>query len=203
MVKDLSGGERRRLSIGVEAVRDPAVLVLDEPTSGLDSAPALRAKAESRGRTVVLSIHQPGARIVNMFDAVLLLAANSVLHHGSVDALHSLLAGAGLGSIFYDLGDNKATERVGQVHGAYDEGVRGDRRQGAPAAHLGFCRSPRRAVSWQRGGPMGHGNNEGRRWRQVGELDELCSSRREKSGGLMENFHLLLLVQSIVIPVPI
>uniref|UniRef100_A0A453DJN2 ABC transporter domain-containing protein n=1 Tax=Aegilops tauschii subsp. strangulata TaxID=200361 RepID=A0A453DJN2_AEGTS len=101
-VKDLSGGERRRVSIGVEAVRDPAVLVLDEPTSGLDSASALqivgalRAMAESRGRTVVLSIHQPGARIVKMFDAVLLLAAGSVLHHGSVDELHTLLAGAGL-----------------------------------------------------------------------------------------------------------
>ncbi|XP_037480137.1 ABC transporter G family member 5-like [Triticum dicoccoides] len=101
-VKDLSGGERRRVSIGVEAVRDPAVLVLDEPTSGLDSASALqivgalRAMAESRGRTVVLSIHQPGARIVKMFDAVLLLAAGSVLHHGSVDELHALLTGAGL-----------------------------------------------------------------------------------------------------------
>ncbi|KAM0896366.1 hypothetical protein ACQ4PT_023243 [Festuca glaucescens] len=102
-VKDLSGGERRRVSIGVEAVHDPAVLILDEPTSGLDSASALqivaalRSMADSpRGRTVVLSIHQPGARIVKMFDAVLLLAAGSVLHHGSVDALGSLLADAGL-----------------------------------------------------------------------------------------------------------
>lgn len=101
-VKDLSGGERRRVSIGVEAVHDPAVLILDEPTSGLDSASALqivgalRAMAESRGRTVVLSIHQPGARIVKMFDSVLLLAGGSVLHHGTVDALHSLLAAAGL-----------------------------------------------------------------------------------------------------------
>ncbi|CAM0952659.1 unnamed protein product [Alopecurus aequalis] len=102
-VKDLSGGERRRVSIGVEAVHDPAVLILDEPTSGLDSASAvqivaaLRTMADSpRGRTVVLSIHQPGARIVKMFDTVLLLAAGSVLHHGSVDALGSLLADAGL-----------------------------------------------------------------------------------------------------------
>ncbi|CAN6230171.1 unnamed protein product [Urochloa humidicola] len=101
-IKDLSGGERRRVSIGVEAVHDPAVLILDEPTSGLDSASALqivgalRAMAETRGRTVVLSIHQPGARIVKMFDAVLLLAGGSVLHHGTVDQLRSLLAGAGL-----------------------------------------------------------------------------------------------------------
>ncbi|KAL6844271.1 hypothetical protein ACP4OV_025944 [Aristida adscensionis] len=101
-VKDLSGGERRRVSIGVEAVHDPAVLILDEPTSGLDSASALqivgalRAMAETRGRTVLLSIHQPGARIVKMFDSVILLAAGSVLHHGTVDGLRSLLGAAGL-----------------------------------------------------------------------------------------------------------
>ncbi|OEL27593.1 ABC transporter G family member 5 [Dichanthelium oligosanthes] len=101
-IKDLSGGERRRVSIGVEAVHDPKVLILDEPTSGLDSASALqivgalRAMAETRGRTVLLSIHQPGARIVKMFDSVLLLAAGSVLHHGTVDQLRSLLGDAGL-----------------------------------------------------------------------------------------------------------
>jgi ABC-type multidrug transport system ATPase subunit len=101
-VKDLSGGERRRVSIGVEAVHDPPVLILDEPTSGLDSASALqivgalRAMAESRGRTVLLSIHQPGARIVKMFDSVLLLAGGSVLHHGTVEGLRCLLAVAGL-----------------------------------------------------------------------------------------------------------
>uniref|UniRef100_A0ACD5VAW9 Uncharacterized protein n=1 Tax=Avena sativa TaxID=4498 RepID=A0ACD5VAW9_AVESA len=101
-VKDLSGGESRRVSIGVEAVHDPSVLILDEPTSGLDSASALQIVAALRamaggGRTVVLSIHQPGARIVKMFDAVLLLAGGSVLHHGTVDALTALLADAGLG----------------------------------------------------------------------------------------------------------
>ncbi|KAK3141036.1 hypothetical protein QOZ80_4BG0328760 [Eleusine coracana subsp. coracana] len=101
-IKDLSGGERRRVSIGVEAVHDPSVLILDEPTSGLDSASALqivaalRSMAESRGRTVLLSIHQPGARIVKMFDSVLLLAAGSVLHHGTVQELRSMLAAAGL-----------------------------------------------------------------------------------------------------------
>ncbi|KAG8066856.1 hypothetical protein GUJ93_ZPchr0004g40170 [Zizania palustris] len=101
-VKDLSGGERRRVSIGVEAVHDPAVLILDEPTSGLDSASALqivgalRAMAETHRRTVLLSIHQPGARIVKMFDSVLLLAGGCVLHHGTVDALRSLLTSAGL-----------------------------------------------------------------------------------------------------------
>jgi len=74
----------------------------DEPTSGLDSASALQivgalcAMAETRGRTVLLSIHQPRARIVKMFDSVLLLAAGSVLHQGTVDQLRALLGDAGL-----------------------------------------------------------------------------------------------------------
>ncbi|ONM16657.1 hypothetical protein ZEAMMB73_Zm00001d003273 [Zea mays] len=75
---------------------------VDEPTSGLDNASALhivgalRAMAEARGRTVLLSIHQPGACIVKMFDSVLLLAVGSVLHHGIVDQLRALLGDAGL-----------------------------------------------------------------------------------------------------------
>ncbi|EAZ32539.1 hypothetical protein OsJ_16765 [Oryza sativa Japonica Group] len=56
----------------------------------------LRAMADTRRRTVLLSIHQPGARIVKMFDSVLLLAGGCALHHGTVDALRSLLASAGL-----------------------------------------------------------------------------------------------------------
>ncbi|KAK1263975.1 ABC transporter G family member 5 [Acorus gramineus] len=101
-VRGISGGERRRVSIGVEAIHDPRVLVLDEPTSGLDSASALqivdllKSMAEARGRTVVLSIHQPGFRIVKLFNAVLLLADGAVVHHGTVDELHSRISSAGL-----------------------------------------------------------------------------------------------------------
>jgi ABC-type uncharacterized transport system ATPase subunit len=72
-IKDLFGGERRCVSISVEAVHDPAVLILDEPTSGLNNTSALV------GRTVLLNIHQSGARIVKMFDSVLLLAVGSRL----------------------------------------------------------------------------------------------------------------------------
>ncbi|XP_057421696.1 ABC transporter G family member 5 [Lotus japonicus] len=92
-VRGISGGERRRVSIGVEVIHDPRVLILDEPTSGLDSSSALqildmlKVMAETRGRTIILSIHQPGFRIVKLFSSLLLLANGSVLHHGSADLL--------------------------------------------------------------------------------------------------------------------
>ena len=92
-VRGISGGERRRVSIGVDVIHDPKVLILDEPTSGLDSTSALqivdmlKTMAEIRGRTIILSIHQPGFRIVKSFSSILLLANGSVLHHGTIDQL--------------------------------------------------------------------------------------------------------------------
>uniref|UniRef100_A0A1D1ZEY9 ABC transporter G family member 5 n=1 Tax=Anthurium amnicola TaxID=1678845 RepID=A0A1D1ZEY9_9ARAE len=101
-VRGVSGGERRRVSIGVDVIHDPRVLILDEPTSGLDSTSALqivdmlRSMAETQGRTVILSIHQPGFRIVKLFSSLLLLADGSVLHHGTVDQLQAQLGSLGL-----------------------------------------------------------------------------------------------------------
>lgn len=66
--RGISGGERRRVSIGVDVIHDPRVLILDEPTSGLDSTSALqiidmlKIMADTCGRTIILSIHQPGNR---------------------------------------------------------------------------------------------------------------------------------------------
>ncbi|KAB2033695.1 hypothetical protein ES319_D04G036900v1 [Gossypium barbadense] len=101
-VRGISGGERRRVSIGVDVIHDPKVLILDEPTSGLDSTSALqiidmlKVMAETRGRTIILSIHQPGFRIVKLFSSMLLMADGSVLHHGTVDQLGANLRGMGL-----------------------------------------------------------------------------------------------------------
>lgn len=101
-VRGISGGERRRVSIGVDVIHDPKVLILDEPTSGLDSTSALQIidmlknMAETRGRTIILSIHQPGFRIVKLFNSILLLANGSVLHHGTVDQLSVQLRLMGL-----------------------------------------------------------------------------------------------------------
>ncbi|KAL6602746.1 hypothetical protein ACP70R_043107 [Stipagrostis hirtigluma subsp. patula] len=98
----LSGGERRRVSIGLALLRDPGVLLLDEPTSGLDSSSAhvvvscLRAVAAARGTTVVLSIHQPSARLLSAVDSLLLLSRGTVLHHGSLASLDAALLSHGL-----------------------------------------------------------------------------------------------------------
>lgn len=70
--RGISGGEKRRVSIGVDLVHDPAVLLIDEPTSGLDSASALNVvsllkyMAVKQGKTIVLTIHQPGFRILEL-----------------------------------------------------------------------------------------------------------------------------------------
>ncbi|OMO56140.1 ABC transporter-like protein [Corchorus olitorius] len=101
-VRGISGGERRRVSIGVDVIHDPRVLILDEPTSGLDSNSALqtidmlKVMAETRGRTIILSIHQPGFRIVKSFSSILLMANGSVLHQGTVDQLSANLREIGL-----------------------------------------------------------------------------------------------------------
>ncbi|KAE8706860.1 ABC transporter G family member 5 [Hibiscus syriacus] len=101
-VRGISGGERRRVSIGVDVIHDPKVLILDEPTSGLDSTSALqiidmlKVMAETRGRTIILSIHQPGFRIVKLFNSMLLLANGLVLHQGTVDQLGANLRDMGL-----------------------------------------------------------------------------------------------------------
>ncbi|XP_044465584.1 ABC transporter G family member 10-like [Mangifera indica] len=99
--RGISGGEKRRVSIGVDLVHDPAVLLIDEPTSGLDSASAfhvallLKSMAMKQGKTIVLTIHQPSFRILELFDQILLLSNGTVLHHGSLHLLEHRLRYAG------------------------------------------------------------------------------------------------------------
>lgn len=77
--RGISGGQRKRVNIGMELVAQPSLLLLDEPTSGLDSnasqevCRALQTIA-STGITVLTVIHQPRYEIFQMFDNVLLLA---------------------------------------------------------------------------------------------------------------------------------
>ncbi|KAI8473210.1 MAG: hypothetical protein J3K34DRAFT_519217 [Monoraphidium minutum] len=96
----VSGGERRRVAIGMELVTDPQVLVLDEPTSGLDSFTALnllrtlRAVA-GRGRAVLLSLHQPSPVLFDAMDQVILMADGAVVFAGAPSAAPAAMAALG------------------------------------------------------------------------------------------------------------
>jgi energy-coupling factor transporter ATP-binding protein EcfA2 len=86
--RGISGGEQRRVSIGIELVAQPDVLVLDEPTSGLDSVTAsrlirlLKDLAAETGTTIIASIHQPSSALYRAFDQVVLLSKGRQLYFG-------------------------------------------------------------------------------------------------------------------------
>ncbi|CAM6081620.1 unnamed protein product [Calypogeia fissa] len=86
-VPGVSGGERKRTSIGYELLVDPSLLLLDEPTSGLDSSTAFRILQLLRmnaqmGRVIVTTIHQPSSRMFPMFDKLILLSEGHPLYSG-------------------------------------------------------------------------------------------------------------------------
>ncbi|PKU78912.1 ABC transporter G family member 20 [Dendrobium catenatum] len=95
--RGVSGGERRRVSIGIDIIHDPIVLFLDEPTSGLDSTSAfmvvkvLQRIAQS-GSIVVMSIHQPSYRIIGLLDRMLFLSRGQTVYFGSPANLPLYLA---------------------------------------------------------------------------------------------------------------
>ncbi|KAI9503815.1 hypothetical protein GGI26_005960 [Coemansia sp. RSA 1358] len=86
--RGVSGGERKRVSIGAELLTDPRLLFLDEPTSGLDSNSSqlvvelVKNIARERGIAVLMTIHQPSARIFNTFDKVILLSQGHLVYFG-------------------------------------------------------------------------------------------------------------------------
>uniref|UniRef100_A0A3P9MKP7 Broad substrate specificity ATP-binding cassette transporter ABCG2 n=1 Tax=Oryzias latipes TaxID=8090 RepID=A0A3P9MKP7_ORYLA len=87
MTRGISGGERKRTSIGMELIIDPAVLFLDEPTTGLDASTAnsvllLLKRMASHGRTIIMSIHQPRYSIYRLFDSLTLLVSGKMVYHG-------------------------------------------------------------------------------------------------------------------------
>ncbi|KAL8152845.1 hypothetical protein V2J09_010605 [Rumex salicifolius] len=100
--RGISGGQRKRVNVGLEMVMEPSLLILDEPTSGLDSSSsllllrALRREA-LEGVNVCMVIHQPSYSLFKMFDDLILLAKGGLtVYHGSVKKLEEYFSGLGI-----------------------------------------------------------------------------------------------------------
>ncbi|GAV67882.1 ABC_tran domain-containing protein, partial [Cephalotus follicularis] len=100
--RGISGGQRKRVNVGLEMVMEPSLLILDEPTTGLDSASsqlllkALRREA-LEGVNISMVVHQPSYALFKMFDDLILLAKGGLtVYHGSVKKVEEYFAGIGI-----------------------------------------------------------------------------------------------------------
>lgn len=104
--RGLSGGEKKRVNIGIELVSDPNVLFLDEPTTGLDSVTAVELaytlrRLRDRGMTVITVIHSPAAEVLELFDKVVMLCAGRLIYDAPPSAMTERLAHFGFGVPLY------------------------------------------------------------------------------------------------------
>ncbi|XP_048843517.1 broad substrate specificity ATP-binding cassette transporter ABCG2-like [Brienomyrus brachyistius] len=89
-LRGVSGGERKRCSIGMELITSPSLLFLDEPTTGLDantanSIIALLQRLSRKGKTIIFSIHQPRFSIFRLFDHLTLMNKGEIIYAGLAD----------------------------------------------------------------------------------------------------------------------
>jgi ABC-type multidrug transport system ATPase subunit/ABC-type multidrug transport system permease subunit len=94
MTKIISGGQRKRLNIALELIREPSIMFLDEPTSGLSSRDSenvidLLRELTFKGKLIVTVIHQPSSEIFKMFDRMLILdhGGEMVYYGNPIEAL--------------------------------------------------------------------------------------------------------------------
>jgi ABC-type multidrug transport system ATPase subunit len=87
LLKGISGGQRKRVSIGLALLTDPKLLILDEPTAGLDSVTAMQLlellkELGDEGRTIVSVIHQPQRAIFELLDKLMLIRSGEIIYNG-------------------------------------------------------------------------------------------------------------------------
>ncbi len=92
--KVISGGQRKRLNIALELIREPSILYLDEPTSGLSSRDSenvmdLVRELAFKGKLVITAVHQPSSEIFKMFDRMIILdRGGEMVYYGNpIEAL--------------------------------------------------------------------------------------------------------------------
>jgi ABC-type multidrug transport system ATPase subunit len=102
--KRCSGGQKKRISIALELVSKPNILILDEPTSGLDAVSTWQLIStldeltkQSEPMAVVATIHQPSAKLFNLFNSVYMMSYDGqCIYHGSPQTMLQTLSRYGL-----------------------------------------------------------------------------------------------------------
>ena len=98
--RGISGGERKRLSVGMEMLTNPSIIFLDEPTNGLDTYSAYSLISNLKdltitGRTAICTIHQPSSDILRLFDDMILLNHGKIIYLGEVNNLVNYFSSIG------------------------------------------------------------------------------------------------------------
>lgn len=109
-IRGISGGQRKRVNLGIELVSRPTILLLDEPTSGLDSAASLEMLRALRqlaaaDLTIAAVVHQPSWKLMQLFDNIIILSKGGVTaYSGSVLGLQPYFESLGF---TFEAGENK------------------------------------------------------------------------------------------------
>ena len=102
MIKGISGGEKRRVCIAIQILNNPSVILLDEPTTGLDSFTSsfimkMLSNMSKSGRTVIATVHQPPAVVLESVDNILLMAkGGTTIFNGSPQGMLRFFSSKGL-----------------------------------------------------------------------------------------------------------